>query len=54
MIVLKVLAVFWGFIILGCLISDDVFPRIGPIERMIDSLPLMRDEPAEGGRKETK
>lgn len=52
----EVLAVLVAFdmavIIPGCVIADLNFPRIPFIERMIDRLPLGRDEPASGGRKD--
>lgn len=50
--VFKLLCIFWGVIVLGCILADYIFPHIPFIERMIDRLPLGRDEPASGGRKD--
>ncbi len=50
--VFLLLGAFWGIIVLGCILADYVFPHIPFLERMINNLPLMRDEPAAGGRKD--
>lgn len=31
-------------LIIGCVVADYLFPRLGPVERFIHSLPLVRRE----------
>lgn len=45
---LCVLTVYLYILALGGLIADYVFPHIRPLEKFIDSLPIMQDEWGEG------
>lgn len=47
MVELAILSVFMLVLGIGRLIADYVFPHIGPLQRWIDSLPMMDDEEEE-------
>ena len=44
MVELAILSVFLLILGIGGLIADYVFPHIGPLQRWIDSLPMLEDE----------
>lgn len=46
MVELMIFACYMGILAVGGVVADYVFPHIGPLERYIDSLPLMREEDA--------
>jgi len=48
MVELCILAVYLFILGLGGLIADYVFPRIRPLEKFVESLPIMWDD-LEGG-----
>jgi hypothetical protein len=48
MVELFILDVFLFILAVGGLIADYVFPHIRPLEKFIDSLPIMQDEWGEG------
>lgn len=41
---LMILAGLFVVLTVGGLVADYIFPHIGPINRFIDSLPMMRDD----------
>lgn len=47
MVELAILSVFLLILGIGGLIADYVFPHIGPLQRRIDSLPMLEDEEEE-------
>ncbi len=47
MVELAILSVFMLVLGIGGLIADYVFPHIGPLQRWIDSLPMIDDEEEE-------
>lgn len=47
MVELAIFSVFMLILGIGGLIADYVFPHIGPLQRWIDSLPMMDDEEEE-------
>lgn len=47
MVELAILSAFMLMLGIGGLIADYVFPHIGPLQRWIDSLPMMDDEEEE-------
>lgn len=47
MVELAILSVFLLILGIGGLIADYVFPHIGPLQRWIDSLPMLEDEEEE-------
>lgn len=48
MIELMIFAGYMGVLCVGGLVADYIFPRIKPLERYIDSLPMMREENTDG------
>jgi len=44
MVELMILAAYLGILVIGGIISDYIFPKIPPLVRYIDSLPMMQEE----------